>query len=70
MFAGDSRGELLPYSPATAIGSFLEQWYGMMVWGLEQLQPFYKCEGQNPDLPRVSHVNEGRAEKQEKTAPC
>lgn len=37
-----------------------------MVQGLEHLQPFYKCEGQNLDLPRGSSVNEGRVEKQEK----
>ena len=60
--------QLLPYTSATAIGSFLEK-YGMTVRGLEQLQPFYKCEGQNLDLPRGSHVNEGRAEKQRKTGP-
>lgn len=66
MFAGASEEQLLPYTSATAIGSFLEK-YGMTVQGLEQLQPFHKCEGQNLDLPRGSHVNEGRAEKQRKT---
>lgn len=43
-----------------------------MMWGLEQLQPFYKWEGEYLRLLRGSHVNganfvEGRAEKQRKT---
>lgn len=42
------------------------------MWGLEQLQPFYKWEGEYLYLLRGSHVNganfvEGRAEKQRKT---
>lgn len=72
MFAGASLWQLLPYSSPVAIGSFLEQ-CGMMVWGLEQLQPFYKCEGENLVLPAkgflVNEANfvEGRAEKPRKT---
>ena len=65
MFAGVSEKQLLLYSSAPAIVSFLEQ-YGIMVQGLEQLQPFYKREGQHLDLPRGSSVNEGRVDKQEK----
>ena len=65
MFAGVSEKQLLLYSSAPAIVPFLEQ-YGIMVQGLEQLQPFYKREGQHLDLPRGSSVNEGRVDKQEK----
>ena len=65
MFAGVSEKQLPLYSSAPAIVSFSEQ-YGIMVQSLEQLQPFYKHEGQHLDLPRGSSVNEGRVDKQEK----